>query len=521
MSPAFGSTIDSISFKVAASLPVFNIDHQGPLGTAGSQPPAPLLLSSGTTKTAAAQLTGPDCISPLPTMLLHLLKTWLKDKDSLPLILTSHHFKDEVQHYYRLRLRPAVARHVKSPIAANQNSVNLKPSLIGLGDAGEVMFQKCLAMQPLCQSEADYCGKVIQLLKLQVFEQSDVISVRDFYAGAVLGLGGTLMSQTSRDALLGTILGSSKSSSAEQMGAMIMGVCLGLHRIAPELRHHKAVFAHILASSKTSTPDQMGAMVGSMCRVFGDENMSTRTRTRLVGHILVTRKSNNRTQISAMLHHVCLALGGRIMKPEHRDGFIKQILTMVGADQRMPLSDVIKGLCRGLGGKNMTDLSLDALLSAIVGCHASWETRIMAKAVALVCIELGGPDISADRRDLVLAVIMGSHVTCSPDAMGRMVWGLCHSLGSMNQLVTDIFPDNLEAILSQVMQLQGPMSDFLTGAMIYYIYAALGRTDITPTHRAILLKNLRDSTRLHEIVEVLKVFTDGQALVDFLQLEGA
>ncbi len=519
MSPGSPSGIASFSFSVPASQPVTTSSGTKPTPTETGQPPSDLMLrSAGSSGTVP--VSERDCIATLPTMLLHLIKTWLIDKESLPLILTGKRMNHEVQHYYHLRLRPTVAAGTASPIAACQNSANLRPSLIPLGQAGEALYQQCMAMKTPGLPDTEYCSKVIQLLNAQVFDKNDVHPVGDTYAGATLGLGGTFMSAASRDALMAQILGSYKTSSPAQMGAMIRGVCVGLRRPVTSLSHHEGVLGQILASGQTSTPSQMGNMIGAMCRLFGNEKMSSRPRTMLISKILVAHNTLNREQIIAMLHHVCLALGGPTMKPEHRDGLITQILTMYGKHRQLPQAPMIQGLCRGFGGMQMTDAHRDALLAALLGCLPDWNHREIAMAMASLCIELGGRNLSPHHRDAVLARILAAPVTCGADTIGRMVWSLCRSLCSYVQGATDILPDNLDAIVRQVIQWHGSTNSLHPAAAIFYIYDSVGKTNISPVHRDILVTRLRESSRLPDIVASLKFTPEGQELVTFLQLEG-
>ena len=292
MLPGSNSSIASFSFNVPASQPIISNSSGDELDRAGpGQPPSDLVLCATTNKTPVARLFNRDCISTLPTMLIYLLKTWLIDKDSLQLILTSHHISHEVQGFYKLRLRAEVAIRSASAISSCQNTVNLRPALVFMHEAGERMFQKCLSVKSPSVSEADYRACVIQLLTMRLSVTDDLNELREIVTAAGLGLGGTVMSAENRDELLSLILGSYQTTPHRKMGVMIQGICAAIGPKLTKSEHHLAVCDQILASYRTSSPSQMGSMIRGLCIFFGGINMPQGVRRFVISKILSSYKT--------------------------------------------------------------------------------------------------------------------------------------------------------------------------------------------------------------------------------------
>jgi hypothetical protein len=186
-------------------------------------------------------------------MLIYLIKTWLNDKESLQLLLTSHHMHNAVQSFYKRNLRASEAQRALSPIASCRNSANLLPRLVGLGTEGELTFQKCQALRVLGMPEAEYRRNVLQLLKTHLSHLKETDGLCDISAGVTLGLGGTAITAANRDALLSFILGTYQTSRPIQMGNMMKGVCGAFLGIRHANGHVEAMVKKILGSYATGS----------------------------------------------------------------------------------------------------------------------------------------------------------------------------------------------------------------------------------------------------------------------------
>lgn len=531
MSPSSGSGVASFSFWIPRSQPVVNnppVDHEEPDSTSQPRPPSALLLCSETAKTSSARLSGsrpgPACISTLPTTLICLIRSWLFDKESLQLILTSRRMKNEVQDMYKLRLRPTVASQSVSPIASCQDPVNRMARYVPMGSAGELTFQKCMALKASGRSEQDFLDGVVKVIvSCLPTTKTNIAQLKDVTAGAVLALGGNSMTAATRNALLAPILGCHDVSSHAQMGAMMLGVFIALGRRTSSGGHHDAVFEQILASHRTVTPHQLGAMIQSVCIVFGGKKMSATALTGLMTKIFTFFKTSNYpSHIATMLYCMCFSLGSVNMTPAHRDGLVKEILESYRRNNKLPLSAMLTGLCRGLGGTDMQRVHLDAILAQILSGDDTRRIYVIVAAINAICHSLGGLNISPDNRDAWLANILGSCATRSPKEMGGLILHLCSTLGGAGHGPTiTISVDNLDAVISQVLGLHGRCSAEQMGAMIRAIVTSLDYNRITEERRNILVTHIQKSGHVVDIAAALRLTPDGQAIVDFLHLETA
>jgi len=548
-----------------SSAPVF-CAHGGELlapeptdGAGMINPPCGALLGSVTSKRAPFHHRAG--LSMLPTTLTHLINTWLIPGESLQLLLTSHSMRHEIEEFYRMRLRPAVLGQSASPMFSCRDSVNILPSFLGMGKAGELLFQECLAMKARGLPETQYYGSVIDVLRLHLSETNDLDLVREAALGSALGLGGNLMTDANRDALLTCILELARTSGSAQMGSMLQGVCLAcggpnikdvhlqalLRRIlascktsnpaqmramiiglcsalGPKNRTHavlKALIKEILGSYKTSSPTQMGAMIQGVCQIFGNRNMSAPDRMFVIAKIAASCDTSNREQIGGMTHHVCLALGGKNISPDSRDALTQQILlTFYGVSRRIALTVMLRGLCRGMGEKAISVGNLDAVLHQILLTHGTLDGREMGVGISSLCSELGGMEMSAIHRDTVAAKILASHATSNSGQMGAMMWGLCYVLGgATSDGANRITQRNLDALIRQILQSHATSSQQQVATMLHYLYRTLGSIHITPVHRGVLVARIRDSGRLPVLLTSLKLMPGGRAVVNTLQLE--
>lgn len=545
----FNSNITQLSCGRSCGVVVTEpCDRAGPLW-----PPSGLELHSVAMKGSPSVY-----LSMMPTMLIHLMNTWLIPGESVRLLLTSHSMNHEVQEFYRMRLRPAVLTQCVSPIASCRKSVNIRACFLGMGKAGELLFQECMAIRATGLPEAEYCGAVFQVLNARLSATSDLDLLRDISLGVALGLGGNFMTETNLDALLAAvltryrtsgpaqmgsmvqgvclacggpniqdmhlqavlrkILGSCKTSTPTQLRSMIIGVCVALGRKNRTRAVLKALISEILASYKSSSPTQMGAMIQGVCMLFGDKNMTSADFLFVTAKIAASCETSTREQIGGMTHHVCLALGGKHIRPESRDALVQQILmTFYGVNRRIALTVMLRGLCRGMGEKDMSRDNLDVVLDQILLTHGTLDCREMGVAISSLCSELGGMAMSSEHRDLVAAKILASHGTSSSSQMGAMMWGLCYVLGGANpdgsNRITRI---NLDALVRQILQSHATSSDRQMAIMIHYLYRTLGNTNITDAHRSVLMVRIRDSGRVPQLLTALKLIPGGQALVNAL-----
>lgn len=485
-----------------------------------SDHPDVLAAPSGPTlSSVAARMSapGPLTLATLPTMLLHLIKTWLTMPESLQLILTSHALSNEVQNYYRVRLRPAVAEQAKSPIASFQESINCRPSILKIEAQGEKIFQQCLVLKERCQSEEEYRNAALTLLKDCLPHMTDPGQLSEVAAGVGLGLGGTLMNQVTCDALFACILHPYKTSPNSQMGSLIIGVCCALGGPYMKHAHLRMVLRKILASCQTSRPGQMGGMIMGISIGVGSANKTRALLQILVDEILTAHPAISTEQMASMMHSVCHIFRGQEMRAADRDFILAKVRDWLSSKKPQHTTGMIHGLCSGLGATELTRENLDLVLTLIMDFHASWEPVRMAQAIGTVCMVLGGMAMVPDRRDVVLAKIMASTAICSAMQVGTMICSVCHALGgSVTGPSNNITPVNLHAILNCALVSHPTRSRAQLGSMICYLFRALGGSNIKRCHWEIMVGRIRKSGQLRAILAELKQIAGGKAIADLI-----
>lgn len=520
MAPSSGSGIESFSFWVPATRSGTN-----PVPAHTEPPSGPALSSVGTT-IPTTSLTGTKRFSALPTMLLCHLSGWLFDREVLQLLLTGKAMRDEVQEMVRARLRPDVAKEAVAPLASYQDERNRLPLFSGLGREGELMFQKCMALRQDCVTQDDYLNNFDKVIWSYLpTTLANTNPLRDVTAGAVLALGGITMSEPTRNELLSRIVtfGAGPSTSAKQMGALILGVYIGLGRNKKGAAHHRAVFHTILSSHRLLTAGQLGSMICAVCVIYGGKDMSPSDRRAVVNNSLYCLKnSNNPELLKSVIHSVCLALGGKNMAPVHRAGLAQEILEFCDSNQQRPWTGpVMAGLVKGLGGTDMGCSNRDAVLAQILSGVETRRGGTVVAGICTVCIVFGGLHISPANRDAVLAHILGSFATSSPGQMGGLIIAVVSILGQARHGAMGITPANLDALIRQVLEFHDRCSARQIGEMLRGIFSTLGYTGITQARRAMLATRIRESGHVQEMAAALRLTANGQEIVDFLQLETA
>lgn len=557
MSPHSSSGINSFSFCIPASQSCSPCDKQ-----ASNRPPSEQLLCTVTAKTSTIK---PVCIATLPTMLMHLIKTWLNDNESLQLLLTSHHMHREVQSFYKRYLRSAEAQRSSSPIASYQNPVNLLPRLIGIGTQGELAFRQCQALQASGVSEAEYCSGALQLLQTRLSQPRIPRNVGEITAGVALGLGGSSMSATRRAALLnfilGTyqtshpicmgdmmtgvsaalggprisngnlqamlekILGSYNTSTPSQMGYLIMGVCSRFGKASKGQANFEFVLRQILSSCNTSSAQQLDTMIHGLCDKLGGLWMAPVRRDFLLHNILGTHAQCFPAKYKGMIRGLCHGLGARNMAVQQRDGLLQKIRDFVATNPNLPLGSILNALCAGLGGSHISEVNLNAILALIFDVHDTSDGISLGTQIGVICGALCAVSISAAHRDTVLAQVLTCRPTVSAQQMGSMIWFVVHVLvGDHTAASTEQTRDHLDVVMRQIVHFYQTTCAFQpcalqTGVMIAYLYSAQGCANMTLAHRAIVAARIQESEHRQNIIDAIKLTVTGQQMVRELQLE--
>lgn len=557
MSPHSCSGINSFSFCIPASRPCSPSDKQ-----ASNQPPSDQLLSTVTAKTSTIK---PVCIATLPTMLMYLIKTWLNDKETLQLLLTSHHMHKEVQSFYRRYLRSAEAQRSFSPIASFQNPVNLLPRLIGLGTQGELTFRQCQALQASGMSEAEYCSGALRLLQTRLSQPQDPRNVGEIAAGVTLGLGGSSMTATRRtvllDFILGTcqtshpictgdmltgfssalggarisnanlqamlekILGSCNTSTPTQMGYMIMGLCSRFGKTSKAQTNFEFVFRQILNSRNTSSADQLDTMIYAVCDKLGGLTMAPVRRNFLLHNILGTHAQCSPAKYQGMIRGLCHGLGARDMAVQQRDGLLQKIRDFVATNPNFPLVSILNAVWAGLGGSHISEANLNAILALIFELHDVSDGISLGTQIGVICRAMGAANISAAHRDTVLAQVLTCRPTVSAQQMGSMIYYVVYVLvGDHTAASTELTRDHLDVVIRQIVHFYQTTCAFQpcalqTGVMIVALYSAQGRANMPLTHRAIVAARIQESEHCQNIIDAIKLTVTGRVMVRELQLE--
>lgn len=521
MSPGSSSGIASFSFSVSSSQSVINSSSGEELGT--RQPPSNLLLCSATTKTPAAKSSGADRLSPLPTMLIFLIKAWLSDKAALQLIMSNRRLRDELQNFYRLKLRTGVAQQSGSPIASYQDLASRQPVHVPMNQNGEWMFQQCMAMKVAGGDAAEYCSRVVQFFTPCIPGARDMDMLLNFCTGAAVALGGQLMPASHRKALVAGILSTYAKSTPAQMGASVMGVCCALGRPDSSVRRANIehVFRQILSAYQTSTMNQSGVMIGTVCSYFTMHRMPAMCIDFALPTILDGPAASRPDLILATIQGVTSALVSEKLPSKYHVELMKTMFDLYELNRTLPLTEMMHGLFRGLGGGTMAATHLDVVLSAILGRAQSCDRKEIAACIGALCMELGGMNMAPGHRVEVLKRILAGYTTCSAEQMGTIIWSMCYVLGGRLDNNSDITPEVLDAILCQVLHSYGTSSQQQLGCMIRYMFMALGGRNIKPLHRHVLVGRIQKWDHAHEIIAAVKQVQGGVVIADFLKLDSA
>jgi len=372
---------------------------------AALSPPSELALYQMATKTTAQRSLYPESLLTLPSTLIRLIDLYLNNRDIVHLLLTGRHMLKEVNKDFEPYLRPGVVSQSTSLIACFQSTVNRKPSALKMGELGEVMFQKCLAMKFPGLTEVDYCTVVLKKLELRLLDTGEFGRLKNIVAGVALALGGNTMPPAHLDRLLACILYSYRTSSHEQMGAAIQGLCLAFGCQHIKQGHLKSILGAILGSSKNSTDIQMRTMVLTLCSAFGSRRKLTPLHQAALTQILDSHATTSSSQMGAMMQSVCLTLGGTAMTAQHRDWILQTILGSYGKSNTSQLAWMVLGVCHSLGGSDISAANLKALLVQILAAPIIDNPVQLGAILHLLLLDLGGGTISALHSEVLVTGI--------------------------------------------------------------------------------------------------------------------
>lgn len=569
MSPYSTNSIASFSFLVPASRPVLpepSGDQSQCSITAQSTdqpgPPSDLALLSDTARHAVTRSVQPAGLLTLPTMVIYLIRSCLLDQESLQLLMTTKLLHNEVQGFYKQRLRPEQARCALSPIASYQNPSNVLPSVLGIGADIESTFQQCLVLKKSSLNETEFCSAVLQILKTALSQSPKPDNLAQISCGVTLGLGGTAITEKSRDALLGFILAQSQTANAGQMGVLMQGVCSGYGgpRIRPA--HLHALTGKMLASYKTSAPWQMGAMVAGICYPFcgsssvakknfsavlqhilnatatssahqlekmicalaytrGAKNMPATDRDTIIEAILTGSPQNSFEKKMEMICGLCRALGGTDMTAVQCAGVLQKIMAHYETDRQSPLTTIGRVFFNMLGGRNMSQANLDAVLTQIIDSNETFQHHFWPIGIGSLCNVLGAPTMSALHRDTVLERVLGSHSTSSPGNMWRMIRSMLWSFNSGSSLFpATITYDYLDNVIGQIVNWYGMIGAEKTGAILGGLCSFVLNNPVgTVALRAVLIARIKESPHRQKIVAAIRQSQHGELAVKALYLE--
>lgn len=111
-------------------------------GPNSTKPPSDLVLNTVSVRVPTEALPAPSTafISRLPTEFLYRVQSWLTGRESLQLSMTSHSMWSRGQNFYSVPLRPAVAKHPRSPITTCQSTGHRQPSALQMELDGELDY---------------------------------------------------------------------------------------------------------------------------------------------------------------------------------------------------------------------------------------------------------------------------------------------------------------------------------------------------------------------------------------------
>ena len=339
--------------------------------------------------------------------------------------------------------------------------------------------------------------------------------------GACVALRGQLISAPHLEALVADILSTCKTRMPEQMAAMILGVYnpLGDPEETTCFARHEQVLMHILNSYPTSTPDQLAAMIRAVCLYWIDHQRPAMCIDSVVPKILASPARSRLNCVRDMISGVVSAFGGRKMPPDKCAELMNKMFDLHHLNRHIPLMEIAHGLFWGLGGRSMLPANLDMVLDRILDRIGTWDKRDMGGCIGNLCIELGNVKMAPGHRGTVVAAILAGCKACTAEQMGAMIFSICFVLGGMLTGTSTITADNLDAILCQVLASHRTSRPKQLGSMICYIFAALGKGNIKPVHREILVRRIQESQHVQKIIAAMKLVTGGAVAVAFPQLE--
>lgn len=373
--------------------------------TGPSQPPSNLTLRSG----AAPACIHPVSLLTLPTVLLELVRTALIDRETLQLLVTSRFMSKHLQAIYKLRLRPEVAQHCVSPIASCQNTVNLSPAYLKMGQLGDSAFTMSKIMKATGPNETGLGQFVRKFAQGRLLDTTDFDQLRAIFTGITLGSGGTLTTAEKRKALLECVLAPYATSNNEQIEAAIMGICIGLGGPNMKRAQLNAVLRQILASFETANEEQMEAMIIGVCGALG--NLSHARHKEVFLQVLGCRDPVSRNKMAAMIQSMCSIFGGKDIPSATRDFVIQKILATYKTKTPKQMGELIWSVCSGLGeelpcgGTDMSRANLNALLRHIIESDGTSSPVQVAVMLHYLFFALGGTSMTASHRRVLAARI--------------------------------------------------------------------------------------------------------------------
>ncbi len=373
--------------------------------TSPAQPLSELTLRSGAkpvTMRSASLLT-------LPTVLLELVRSALIDRETLQLLLTSRFMSKHLQAIYKMRLRPEVAQHCVSPIVSCQNTVNLSPAYLKMGQLGDSAFTMSKIMKTTGPNETGLGRFVRKFAQDRLLDTTDFDQLRAIFTGVTLGTGGTLTTPEKRKALLECVLAPYATRNNAQIEAAIMGICIGLGGPNMKRAQLNAVLTQILASFETANQEQMVAMIIGMCGALGNSSHARHKEVFL--QVLGCRYPVSKNMMSALIQSMCSIFGGKDMPSATRDFVIQKILATYKTKTPQQMGELIWSVCSGLGeelpcgGTDMSRANLNTLLRHIIESDGTSSPVQVAAMLHYLFFALGGTSMTAAHSHVLAARI--------------------------------------------------------------------------------------------------------------------
>jgi len=391
---------------------------QRPDMATGSQPPSDLALCSVGTRTSTTRSGCPALASflTLPTTLLHLVTSCLIDKEALQLILSCRALRDDIQGFYQSRLR---VPHTLSPIASYQNPVHRQPKYVPMDTIAERIFQDCVTLKARGWPDAEYCRNVLQVVETCLSSHADLELIMETSIGVGLSLGGSLMPDAHRDALLDCIQRCCKTGSVQN--------------------------------------ERVTEMVYGMCVAQGGENIPARKCGEFMDALLDRYASDKQIWLTAWMCGLFTGLGGEAMSRSNLVMVLDRLMVRFDRLHFNDMGGVIAQLCIALGGPDISPPNRDLILARILASHATCSDRHMGTMIWSMCrIPGGGTAVpkfeSLEHLHVLISHVVKSHATCSALQMGTMVHSIVDAPG--NTKIDPLHRDILVAHLRTSGQLQ-------------------------------------------------------------------